>query len=150
MKNLVVEIEGLLPDNVEINLEKSLKITNDLDYEVDHAAYTFGYVAVLSEKAEDRYERLKFSFENWQAELEARLFKQREEEIKQSESKLKPYTENQMKALVRAEPKYKLYKQKLLKLDHDRKVLKVFADSLAKKKDLIQTKCSNRRNEEKR
>lgn len=145
---MTIEIVGLTAKPIEIDLQKQLKITEDIDTEVDQAAFKFGYHAVLAEKASLRYERLKFSFENWQARLETQLIKDRNEEIKKTKDvKLKPYTGDQLKALVRADSKYVRFKNTMLRFEYERNVLKVIADSFSKKKDLIQTKASNRRAE---
>jgi hypothetical protein len=147
---IVVEIDGLMPEPIVVDLKKALKISEDIDFEVDHAAYFFGHYAVLAEKADIRYERLKFSFEEWQSNFEARLYRERDEEIKSNandDKKIKQYTEAQLKAIVRAEPKYSAYRSRLLKLDHDRKILRAIKDALSDKVSLIQTKAANRRKE---
>lgn len=145
---MTIEIKGLTSKPIEIDLQKQLKITEDIDTEVDQAAFKFGLHAVLAEKASLRFERLKFAFENWQAQIESRLIKDRNAEIKLSKDvKLKPYTGDQLKSLVKAESKYVRYKNTMIRFEYERNVLKVIADSFSKKKDLIQTKASNRRAE---
>lgn len=141
MRDLVSEIKGLLPEPVVVNIQKSLKISEDMDDEVDKAASLFGYYAVLAERAETRYEKMRFAYKTWRASTEAREAKSR-----QSES-LKRFTVEEMKSHVNSQAKYKAYQLTLIKLDEHRRTLKVIAKAFELKKDMIQTKCSNRRGE---
>jgi isopenicillin N synthase-like dioxygenase len=134
-------VKGLLPDPVVVSIKSELKITEDLDHEVDTAARTYGYYAVLAEKAETRHQKMRFAFETWQAEVESREAKARNFESK------KAHTEAQMKAHVRSQPKYRSYQLKLIEFDEHRRILKIIAKAFELKKDLVQTKCSNRRGE---
>jgi hypothetical protein len=140
-RKLVYELKNLLPDPVRIAVHEDLVISEDMDTEVDRAAGYYGFFAVLSEKAESRYERLKAAFELWQSEQTAMIF----QEAKDGDEK-KP-TEKQVDARVKSHPKWKKFKFKLIELDEHKRVLKVIAKAMDKKADLIQTKSANRRSE---
>lgn len=140
-RDLRYELEGLIPEKVQLRLRKDLKISEDIDTEVDHAAVNFGYFAILSEKADTRYHKVKFSFEAWIAETEAKAFRKRQAAGE------KPFTADQMKAHVRSDPKYRGFQMKLIELDEQKRILKVIAKAFELKKDMVQTKASNRRSE---
>lgn len=139
--DLTYLVKDLLPEEMVIKLRPLLTITEDLDYEVDRAAAVYGYYAVLSEKADTRYQRVKFNFEKWRAEAEYKESKDR------SLAGAKAHTEAQMKAFIMSQPKYRSYQSHLIDVDEQKRVLKVIARALELKKDLVQTKCSNRRGE---
>lgn len=141
MKDLVHEISGLLPEPVVVSIATQLKISEDIDTEVDTAARMYGYYAVLAERAETRYSKMKFAYEQWKAEVETREARSR---VADGEKKL---TEAEMKSFVQSQPKYRSYQIKLIQFDEDRRVLKVIAKAFELKKDLVQTKASNRRAE---
>jgi len=141
MRDLVYEIAGLLPKTVTFVISKALKISEDMDTEVDEAAYLFGFYAVLAEKAETKHQKLKFNFESWRAGAESN------ENITRSTEGKKSHTEAQMKAVIMSQPKFRLYQKKLIEVDEQRRILKVISKALEMKKDLVQTKSSNRRNE---
>lgn len=141
MRDLSYEIKDLVPTPVTLKLRADLKISEDIDTEVDIAAINYGYYAILAEKADTRYQKIKFAFEAWQAGREAYAQRQR-----QADS-LKPFTEAQMKAHVRSMSKYRGYQIKLLELDEQKRILKVIAKAFEMKKDMVQTKSSNRRTE---
>lgn len=149
MKDILFEVEGLLPAKVVVSVKEQLKVTEDLDHEVDTAAGTYGYYAVLAERAETRYQKMKLAFESWQAEVESRFTQERRIEMRSApkESKLKMPTESQIKAFVRTQSKYKAYQIKLIEFDEHRRILKVLAKAFELKSGLVQTKSSNRRNE---
>lgn len=141
MRELVYEIEGLADETVTIAIKKELMISEDIDGEVDKAAYRFGYYAVLAEKAETRYQKLRFSYDTWKAGVEAE-----EHKVRMYEKK-KTLTESQMKSFVMSQSKYKSFQARLIQYDQDRRLIKVVARAMEHKKDLVQTKSSNRRNE---
>lgn len=141
MRDLSFEIKGLLSEDVYFSVKDELLITENLDKEVDQAAAKFGFYALLSEKAETKYQKLKFRFESWKAAIES------EEISRRFVEKVKPATESQMKAFVSSHKEYKLYKERLLQLEEQCRVQKILARAFEIKKDLIQTKCSNRRSE---
>lgn len=141
MRDLLLEVEGLLPEKISFHVKKLLTITEDIDYEVDHAAAEYGFYAVLAEKAETRYSKMKFAFDQWKAQVETRTL------IEKKKDGEKPLTEAQMKAYVMAQPKYVTYQNALQKLDHELRVLKIIAKALELKAGQIQTKSSNRRSE---
>ena len=139
--DLTYEIKGLIPDKVVVNLEDELKITEDIDSEVDKAAARFGYYAVLAEKAEARYERLKLSFNFWESDAKVR----KDEEL--AISKEKKLTESQMKAYVSSQSKFKTYQLKMIELREQKDVMRAIVRAFDKKSDLVQTKAANRRKE---
>lgn len=141
MRDLTYEIKGLLPEKVVLSIEEQLKISEDIDNEIDDAAKNFGYFAILSERSDTRYQKMKFAFDQWQAEVETRAMMERKA------SGDKPYTEAQMKANIRSQPKYSAYQTKLIELDEQRRVLKVIVKAFELKAGLVQTKASNRRTE---
>jgi hypothetical protein len=149
MKDLLYEVEGLLPEKVVISVKDQLKLSEDIDSEVDKAAGVYGYYAVLSERAETRYQKMKLAFEKWQAETESRYFHEKREEIKSSSKdlKLKMPTEAQMKAYVRTQSKFRAYQIRLIEYDEHRRILKVLARAFEMKIHLVQTKSANRRKE---
>ena len=140
-RDLVFEIEGLVPEPITVALRADLKISNDIDTEIDVAAINFGYYAILSEKANTRYQKIKFAFEAWVASTEAAALR-----IRQAEAK-KPYTEAQMKAYVRSQTKYRGFQMRMIEYDEQQRILKVISKAFEMKKDLVQTKAANRRGE---
>lgn len=141
MRDVLYEVKGLLPEKVVISIEEQLKISEDIDSEVDDAAKNFGYFAILSERADTRFQKMKFAFEQWQAEVETRVMSERRANSE------KPFTEAQMKAYIRSQPKYSAFQTKLIELDEHKRVLKIIVKAFEIKSGLIQTKASNRRNE---
>ena len=141
MRDLTHEISGLLPAPIVISIKDQLRITEDLDYEVDTAARTFGYYGLLSERAETRYQKMKFAFEHWKAGVESN---EDQERISEGRKKM---TEAERTAHVRVQTKYKAYQLKMIQFDEDRRVLKIIARAFELKKDLVQTKAANRRRE---
>lgn len=137
MREYIVEIEGLVPETVTASLKEDLTISDDLAVEIDRCAAQFGYFAVLSERAQSRYQRLKLSYEMWQAEIEKQML----------DDGLKFKLVKDMNREVLGMPKSKLYRAKLLKFEEEAKILKQIAKAFEIKKDLIQTKSSNRRSE---
>jgi hypothetical protein len=142
VRDILHEVEGLLPERVVFSLKKELKISEDLDREVDTAARTYGFYAILAEKAESRYQRMEFAFKTWSAEVEAREAKSREL------AKEKPYTEARMKAFVRSQPKYKHFQLKLIEYGEQKRILTIIAKSFELKAELVRTKAANRRKEQ--
>ena len=141
MRDIVYEIVGLVPEKVAMSVAEELTISEDVDFEVDTAAKNFGYFAILSERSETRYQKLKYAFDAWQAEVETRANLERKAEG------LKPHTESQMKSHVRSQAKYSAFQTKMIQLDEQRRVLKVILKAFEIKAGLVQTKASNRRSE---
>lgn len=139
--DLTYEIRGLVPKTVIVALQEELTITEDVDSEVDRAAGQFGYYAVLAEKAESRYDRLKLQYELWESDNQTA---KDEDNVEKSEKK---YTGPQMKAYILSLPKYKSYQMKLIELREQRNILRAVAKAFDKKADLVQTKACNRRSE---
>lgn len=132
---------GLLPEDVVFKLKEELTISEDIDSEVDEASARFGFFAVLSERAESRYQKIKTHFDVWEANTVTAYL--RESEL---DGKKKPAKEA-IDLFVRTQPKYFAYKDKLNKFDRERKILRQIALAFEKKANLIQTKSSNRRSE---
>jgi hypothetical protein len=141
MRDISYEIKNLLPETIYVSIKKDLQITEDIDTEVDQAASQFGFYAVLSEKAETRYQKMKFAFDQWRAEVESNQIMLRAREAK------KAFTEAQMKSHVMSQPKYRAFQIRLIQYDEQRRIIKVIAKAFELKKDLVQTKSSNRRKE---
>jgi hypothetical protein len=141
VSDLKIEIEGLMTEKLSLEVKKSLRITEDIDTEVDEAASNFGFYAVLSEKAETRFQKLKFAYEKWRAEFET------SENAQRSRDGLKPRTEAQMKSFVQSSERNKAYQLKMIKLDEDRRHMKALAKAFELKLELVRTKSSNRRSE---
>jgi len=141
VRDIFYEVKGLLPETVSLSIKKELHVSEDIDHEVDIAASTYGFYAVLAEKAETRHQKMRFAAEGWTASVEARTAKER------SDEKLKNYTESQMKAHVRSQSKYRAYHLKLIEFDHDRRILKIIAKAFELKLELVRTKAANRRRE---
>jgi len=141
VRDILYEVKGLLPDPVVISLEKQLRVSEDLDEEVDQAAHIFGYYAVLAEKAETRYSKMKFAYECWSAEIESRVITERQS------LGVKPFTADQMKAYVRSQAKYRAYQLKLIEFSEHSRILKVISKAFEIKVELVRTKAANRRKE---
>lgn len=133
---IIIEIPGLVPETVTVALKEDLTITDDLTVEIDRCAAQFGYYAVLAERANARLQRLKFSYDLWLAEVETELT---------SERKFRLVKDLEREVMLL--PKAKLYRIKLLKFEEEARILKQVAKAFEIKKDLIQTKSSNRRSE---
>ena len=142
MKELVIEIPGLVPEPVTVALKADLTISEDLEREVKCTPSQFGYYAVLSEKAESRYRRCKLGFDLWRSEAEDDLEAQQRVETGKGFSKVKDLTR-----LIMRQPKYRAYMLKLDEYEEHARILKKVAEAFAHKKDLVQTICSNRRSE---
>lgn len=147
-KDIVLEFEGLLqetikglPEKVQVKVWEALKITEDIDTEVDRAAAWYGYYAVLSEKANLRLLRMEIAFDLW-----------REENAQHRRNEFaslgkKPPTPSQMSSYLKNLAKYRGYEVQLAEYQYERDVLKVIAKAFEMKKDLVQTKAANRRKE---
>lgn len=147
MKDILFEVEGLLPKKVVVSVKESLRLTEDMDFEVDTAAGTFGFYAVLAERAETRYQKMKLAFESWQAEVESRFLHEKRVEVRTApkEAKARMPTEGQTKSHVRMQSKYRAYQIKLIEFDEHRRILKVLSKAFEMKSELVRTKAANRR-----
>lgn len=140
-RDILYEIKNLLPEAVVVSIQKDLRISEDIDTEVDRAPAQYGFYAVLSEKAETRYQKMKFGFDQWKAGVESDQIMLRAREGK------KAFTEAQMKAFVSSQPKYKAYQIRLIQYDEQRRIVKIIARAFELKLQMIQTKAANRRKE---
>lgn len=140
-RDLLVEIEKVVPEKVVLSIRDELLITEDIDTEIDQAAYRFGYFAVLSEKAKHRAEKFKMALEFMESEIVKEISEKREEECK------KALTVDQMKAMVRSQLKYKNLKYQVHKATEQSDILVQIARAFERKSNLIQTKAANRRKE---
>jgi hypothetical protein len=93
-RDLIYEVKGLVPEKVVVSIKKELQISEDIDSEVDKAARLFGYYAILAEKAETRFQKIKFAFDVWEAKAEHDINQEREYEKK------KPLSDAKTKAAV--------------------------------------------------
>jgi len=135
-RDYVVEIAGLTPEVITTSIKEDLSISDDLAVEIDRCAAQFGYYAVLAERASSRYQRLKLSYEFWIAEVEKDMLESRSFKLVKD-----------LNREIHSLQKCKLFKVKLLKFEEESKILKQIARAFEIKKDLIQTKSSNRRSE---
>jgi len=141
MKDFRIEVEGLVPEKISLGVRAALKISEDIDTEVDQAAANYGYFAVLSEKAETRFQKIKFAYDKWRAEFET------SENATRARDGQKPRTEAQMKALIASSERNKAYQLKMIKLDEDRRHMRALAKAFELKSEMVRTKSSNRRSE---
>ena len=139
--NITYTVDGLTQEPIEISTRDLMYISEDMDSEVDRAACDYGFYAVLSEKAETKHQRLKFKFEQWKARTEHDELSRREAE------KEKKLTEASMRSYIMSQPKYRAYQLKIIDYGERARVCKKVVDVLSARKDLLQTKCSNRRKE---
>lgn len=133
-------IEGL-PERVALNIKSSLTISEDLNREVDEAAATAAYWAVMAGRADAKLARLQFAFDMWRAEIEKELFQEREV------AGLKPFTQGQLETHIKTHIEFRKLMVKILKLKQDVGDLKSLARAFEYKKDMIQTKSANLRRE---
>ncbi len=140
-RNLIVEIENVVPEKVVLSIKDELLITEDIDTEIDQAAYRFGYFAVLAEKAKHRAEKFKMALEFMESELIKEISESREAECK------KALTVDQMKATVRSQTKYKNLRYQVHIAAEQSDILFQVAKAFERKSNLIQTKAANRRRE---
>ena len=141
MSDLIVELEGIIPTKVIVNVKDKLRIGKDLEKELDGAAEQFGFFAVLAEKAVTRHDTLTLAYKLWRAEAETKV----NEEHKLGDVKLP--TKDQMVSIIRSDLKYKATQLKLIKYSEDIRILKALASAFEKKVETIRTKCSNKRRE---
>jgi len=136
-KELVIDISGLVPHCVTIALKEDLTISEDLGREVDQTAAQFGYYAVLSEKAEARYQITKLAFELWRAGVEENMV-----------AEYGPFkTVKELDRKVMQLPKWRSFKMTLIEFEEHARILKQVAKAFEIKVNLVQTKNANRRKE---
>ena len=135
------EISNVLPEKVTLSIRDELLISEDLDTEVDQAAYRFGYYAVLAEKAAGRASRLKMVLEFWEADETKKVIEERERDHK------KPYTESQMKAYIHSNQFYKIRRYEIEQAAEQANILDQIARAFDKRTSMVQTKAANRRKE---
>ena len=73
MRDLTIEIDGLLPEPVKFALREELEISSDIERDIRRLPALFGYFAILSEKAESRCRRAKLAFDMWRNDYEDEL-----------------------------------------------------------------------------
>jgi hypothetical protein len=137
-RDIEVEISGIVPATVKMRVAEDLRISEDLEREVDNTAAQMGYWAVLAEKAKTRHEATKLRYERWRAT--------RERELKEIDGK-KYKTGKDFERDLFAETKYAAFRSKINEQDEQYRIIKAIAKAFEAKKDLVQTKCSNRRSE---
>lgn len=141
MSELLIELEGVIPEKVIVKVRDQLRIKKDLETELDHAAEQFGFYGSLAEKAETKCNRIELAYRLWRAEKEKTILEEHKLEG------VKPPTRDQMVTIVRGSPQYKTFKLKVIKYDEDKRILKVLSKAFEKKVETIRTKCSNKRKE---
>lgn len=141
MRELVVEIPGIVPETVSVALKEDLTISEDIEREAKYAAYRFGYYAVLAEKAASKQRKLNISFELWQAEECAR------QRAELEATGAKRIAQAQLDRLLQLHPKYRAYTVKIEEAKYHEGVLRSIAKAFEIKKDLVQTISANRRRE---
>lgn len=139
MSDLVLEIEGIIPAKVLVNVRDQLRISKDLDAELDVAAEQYGFYGSLAEKAETKKQRLDLGYKLWRADEERRVLEQHKME------ELKSPTKDQMISHIRGTKKYKDWKLMLIDIDEKVRILKILSKAFEKKVETIRTKCSNKR-----
>lgn len=140
MHEIVVEIDGVVPETVKIALKHDLTIGADLAREAERAASMYGYYAVLSEKAKARLGRTELSFRMWRCREEDAI----EEEIKTLGRRA---TKTLVDRWLMKRDKYRGYELLIIKLKSEAGILAAIARAFEHKKDLIQTLNANRRRE---
>lgn len=124
--NLQVRVEGEMH---RFSIQDELKIDrHDLDEEIKRQAGNYVWFAVMHEKA--RMERL--TLEGDLEELEYTI----DQEVRSKIADKKP-TETAIKAMVRTDPRYKDEVRKLLKAEHDERVLGAIVSALEQRKDML-------------
>lgn len=141
MKTLELEFDKIVPEKVQINLREELEITEDIDTEVNEAAGTFGFYAVLAEKADQKMSQIRFECDKWVAEERKRV--QTERDLME----YKMFTEPQMMAHLNTTPQYLAYQKLLIKATGQRNMLRCISKAFELKASLVQTKAANRRSE---
>ncbi len=133
-ENLI--ITGYTKKPIEIDFNKC-KISEDINYEVDHAAHFFGFYACMAEIVEDKYRAYKFKFDTWRASLLA-------EEMSRSGKKM---TEGEKELFIFNTPKYSEFQIVGNRIKRDFEILKAYASALEIKASMVQSKSANRRKE---
>ena len=137
MRELAINIEGLVPDVVAINLKEDLTVTEDLEREVAEGSAMYGYYAVLSEKAEARSQSVELAFKVWKNAKERKLIKEH------GNFKLA----KDMERMVICDPTWKAYQIKIGEYQSEAKILKQISKAFELKVSLVQTANANRRAE---
>jgi len=136
-----LEFDGLgTKEPLRVDLRR-LDISEDIDSEVDTAARFFAQFSIAAEKARYRCVRMKLAFENFCSDLKKELQKERED------GGLKVHSEAKLETEIRADIKYRAYKQKVAKFEHEAELLAGVKEAYRMRGTLIQTKAANRRNE---
>jgi len=136
-KDLFVEIGGVAPDTVTVDIREDLTLSEDLERELDIAAANFGYYAVLAEKAAAKLERAKTSFELWKSV--------QGESLVEEHGNFK--TLKEMERKISMMPKYRKYRLKICEYQENASVLSKIAKAFEIKSSMVQTKNANRRRE---
>ena len=133
-ENLI--IEGYTKKPIVIDFDRC-RISEDIGYELDHAAREYGFYAVMSEVVEDKYRAYKFKFDTWRAEIL----------LMETNKTGKKMTEGEKELFVINAPKYAEFQAVGNRIKRDFEVLKAYASALQIKASLVQSKSANRRKE---
>jgi len=140
MHEIVIEIDGVVPETVRCALKHDLTIGADLAREAERAASMYGYYAVLSEKATARLRRTELSFKMWRVHEEDAI----EDELKALGRRV---TVKLVDRWLMKKEKYRGYELLMIRLKCESGILYAIARAFEHKKDLIQTLNANRRRE---
>lgn len=140
-KDIELYFDDILPDRVKFSLREELNISEDIDSEVDKASATFGFYAVMSEKASARLSKLNFAFEKWKNKT------QRDTIIQRDNDGLRKLTIKQMEEFLKSIPMYQSYQLRVVEYEEQRNILRSITKAFEFKCNLVQTKAANRRRE---
>lgn len=121
-----------------IDAYNDLKLTHDIELEMDNILQAYQFTAVLEAHAEERYDNKKVELEEYWGELEEHC---------RSYELVERATDQKVKAWIARNPDYVKRKKKLLELKRRWGVLKFLVKSFYMKYELIRTKSANTRKE---
>jgi hypothetical protein len=139
VNDVTFTLVGVVPHKVIVKVKEQLKITADLDGELDKASEQCGFYASLAEKAETKHQRMELSYKIWRANEETKKFSEMDQAGE------KKFTKDQMTSYIRGTLTYKNKQLDMIDMDEKRRVLKALAKAFYTKSELIRTKCSNKR-----
>lgn len=146
-KEIVLEFDDLLkdaisglPEKVQIKVWEELRL-RPIDVEVDEVAGWYGFYAVLAEKADLRLMKLELAFSIWKEDRSEAMRTSLAAERKKS------LTNARMESYLKTLANYRGFELKVVEYTFERNVLRTIAKAFGMKKDLVQTKAANMRQE---
>jgi len=130
--DLTEEIDG---NKIRIKLSEDLIVGDDVDYEIDHAALRYQFIASLAEDA-----RLDLGFAN----IDYKIYKAERDAYYRDEM-VKP-TNEKVTGAIHREPEYLKRKKNLVVLEQRTRKLESAKEAFKMKADLIRSKGANIRN----